>query len=135
MQDRNTWVIFVALRDVLRRLRWFQTVVLAIMQAAVSKQIEAQPGPAGSKMGDHRQTRQSVVSSLSLETYIDMQMALCKGSSEVQKAPLVERAMYKMNDLKQVSGLDIVLSLIRQLCLIIPVRSELFIGDSDCRCF
>lgn len=106
MQDKNTWVAFVALCDVLRRLRWFQNVVLALMQAAVSKQIEAQPGPAGSKMEDNRQTDQSVVSSLSLETYIDMQMALCKGSSEVQKVPLVERAMYKMNDLKQVRGLD-----------------------------
>ena len=94
----------------LRPLRWVQTVVLAIMQAAVSKQIEAQPGPAGSRMEDPRQTDQSVVSNLSLETYIDMQMALCKGSSEVQKVPLVERAMYKMNDLKQVSGLDIVLT-------------------------
>ncbi|CAL8468078.1 g7617 [Coccomyxa elongata] len=47
--------------------------------------------------------RRSVLSTLSLEAYMDMHAALTKGSlPKVQKVSAVERAMYKMNDLKQV---------------------------------
>lgn len=47
--------------------------------------------------------RRSVLSNLSLEAYMDMHAALTKGSlPKVQKVSDVERAMYKMNDLKQV---------------------------------
>ncbi|BDA42231.1 hypothetical protein COCOBI_03-1180 [Coccomyxa sp. Obi] len=47
--------------------------------------------------------RRSVLSMLSLEAYMDMHAALTKGSlPKIQKVSPVERAMYKMNDLKQV---------------------------------
>lgn len=44
----------------------------------------------------------AMITNLSLETYIDVHAALTKGTSQVQKVSAVEKAMYKMSDLKQV---------------------------------
>lgn len=43
-----------------------------------------------------------MLTNLPLETYIDVHAALTKGTAQVQKVSAVEKAMYKMSDLKQV---------------------------------
>ncbi len=75
-----------------------------MLQATVPTHCKVQPATeAALNVRADLQTKRSVQSSLNLETYIDLHAALCKGTFQVQKVSVVERAMYKMNDLKQVS--------------------------------
>jgi hypothetical protein len=46
----------------------------------------------------------AAVLSMTLEQYIDLASALCKGQETVQKVPVLEEAYYKTSDLKQVGG-------------------------------